>query len=394
VADREPPITEFEVRTPNPESRIPSPEPRIPTPEPALAIEWLRRPGELAAVADAWRDLERAAGHRSHVSTFDFLEPWYRHYAGEYGGSPLVGLAWRGARLAGVAPLTIRRGRVGRIPVTRVDFAPNDSIAGEFLVEDDRPDTIGALVESLLETVRLDVICLNGFEPSSAALAALGEAARRRRLAMETEGHAFAVVNLREGYGAYRSRLSGHYRRNLNQKARKIEAEGAVVGGVELTSGLATIDESIARMIAITEASYKLQGQRLADCHRHFLADVARRFGARGMLSLPILSIGGRDAAFILGVVERGCWYDITLAYDEAFEKVSPGGFLMQRTLERLAAAGVHTVVSHGAHDYKKHWASGFVPQTRVFLFAPSPRAMATRAIRFGLQPLWQRLRG
>jgi CelD/BcsL family acetyltransferase involved in cellulose biosynthesis len=112
------------------------------------------------------------------------------------------------------------------------------------------------------------------------------------------------------------------------------------------------------------------------------------------MLSLPILAIGGRDAAFILGVVERGCFYDITLAYAEPFEKLSPGSFLMQKTLENLAAVGVHTVVSHGAHDYKKHWATEFVPQKRVFVFARGVRAAATRFIRFSLEPVWARVLG
>jgi CelD/BcsL family acetyltransferase involved in cellulose biosynthesis len=89
--------------------------------------------------------------------------------------------------------------------------------------------------------------------------------------------------------------------------------------------------------------------------------------------------------------VERGCFYDITLAYDESFAKVSPGAFLMQEALRQLAALGVVRVVSHGAHDYKKHWSSAFIPQKRVFLFAPGPRATATRVVRFGLQRLWQR---
>ena len=37
------------------------------------------------------------------------------------------------------------------------------------------------------------------------------------------------------------------------------------------------------------------------------------------MLAMPILAIGGRDAAFVFGLVERNCFYDITLAYDEGF---------------------------------------------------------------------------
>lgn len=357
-------------------------------------VEWLRAPEQLESLAAEWRGLEAVVHDRTHLSTCDFLGAWYRHYAGDYGGAPLIGLARRSERLVGLAPLTLRRGRVGTIPVTRIEFAPSDVPAGEFLIEDDQPGVVESLLDSLVQTVRFDVICLDGFDPASRQLAALQRAAARHRMGVELEDHAFALVDLRPGYKAYYSGLSGHYRRNLHQKARKIDAAGARIDGVHLTADADVIEHAIARLIAITEASYKLNGQRLADNHRAFLAEVVRRLGRRGTLSLPILSIGGRDAAFILGVVERGCFYDITLAYDESFAKLSPGAFLMQRTLERFAAAGVHTVVSHGAHEYKKHWATTFVPQKRAFLFAPGIRGSATRFIRFGLRPLWERLGG
>ena len=110
------------------------------------------------------------------------------------------------------------------------------------------------------------------------------------------------------------------------------------------------------------------------------------------MLSLPILSIGGRDAAYILAVLQRDHFYDVGLSYDESFANLGPGVYLMQQTLKRLADANVRTVVSHGAHDYKRHWATAFVPQQRMFIFASHPLAAAARLVRFRLQPLWQRL--
>lgn len=359
-----------------------------------IRVEWLSNAADLTALEAPWRALEAAVHHRSHVSTFDFLYPWYRHYAGAYGGTPVVGCAWEGSDLVGVAPLTVRRGTLGRIPVTRVDFAPNDSIAGEFLVRDDRPDIVATLLHSLADHERFDVVCLNGFDPAAALLPALQAAARRQRFAAELEDHAFAVVDLRQGYEKYWSTLDGGIRRKLNHRARKIQALGAAVEGVLPAHGPDAARASAARMIAITEASHKLQGQRLADHHRAFLLELVQRFASRGMLSLPILTIGGRDAAFILGVIERGCFYDVTLAYDEAFAKLGPGMFLMQETLKQFAAAGVHTVVSHGAHEYKRQWATRFVPQKRVVLFPSRPRAAATRFVRFRLQPLWLRFGG
>jgi CelD/BcsL family acetyltransferase involved in cellulose biosynthesis len=352
-----------------------------------MRIEWLSTPADLQSVEMAWRALETDVAHRTHVSTFDFLFTWYKHYAGDYGGTPLVGLAWHGSELAAVAPLTVRRGSLGRIPVTRIDFAPNDSIAGEFLVRDDRLDALSALLDALVRTVRFDVICLNGFDPESPTVQALQQLARGSRLSTYQEDHAYAMVDLSQGYDRYWATLSGNTRRKVNQRIRRIEAMGAAIDGVLVTSSN-DIDQHIRRMIAVNEASYKLEGRPLATHHREFLAEVTRRFAARNMVSLPILSIGGRDAAFILGVVERGCFYDVTLAYDESFASLGPGVFLMQRTLQALAGAHVHTVISHGAHEYKRHWATAFVPQQRMFLFSPRPFAAAARLVRFHLQPI------
>ena len=359
-----------------------------------LTVEWLRDPSELEPHADDWRALERSANH-THLSSFDFITAWYTHYAGSYGGTPLIGLAHRHSRLVGVAPMAICRGRTGTVPVTRIELAPTDVPAGEFLTARGDAEVISAFMDALVEHATFDVVCFDGFAAGSDEMTSIEQAASKWRMAMECVDHAYAVADLSRGYENYRAQLSGHFRRNLNHRARKMTASGgATVDGVQFSGDADELDRCVSRIIAITEASYKLQGARLAECHRAFLSDVIGRLSTRGTLYLPILSIGGEDAAFILGVVERGVFYDITLAYAESFAKLSPGSFLMQRTLEMLASAGVHTAVSHGAHDYKKHWATRFVPQKRVFLFNRGVRGRAAHVMRFSLAPLWQRLRG
>jgi hypothetical protein len=64
----------------------------------------------------------------------------------------------------------------------------------------------------------------------------------------------------------------------------------------------------------------------------------------------------------------------------------------MQQMLERLADAGIQTVISHGAHEYKRHWATAFVPQRRVQLFAPTARGRAARLAHVRVRPLLTRL--
>lgn len=242
-----------------------------------MRIDWVSHPGALEALEPAWRDLEAGVTTRTHLSSFDFLFTWYRHYAGAYGGTPLIGLAWQGRELVGVAPLILVRGRAGGVPVRRVEFAPSDVPAGEFLIREDHPEVVAALLPSLMRTIGFDVACLDGFDPASPHLDLLEQAARRDRVALHTDDHAFAMVDLRRGYEDYYAGLSGHCRRNLTGKARRIEAAGACVDGVYRTDAADRIDVAVARLIAITEASYKLEGRRLADAHRYWATAFVRQ---------------------------------------------------------------------------------------------------------------------
>jgi CelD/BcsL family acetyltransferase involved in cellulose biosynthesis len=358
-----------------------------------LRIDWLHHARDLDRLSHDWKALERRVRQRTALSAWDVLASWYRHYDGVYGGAPLVGIARRRGTLVGVAPLVITRGRVGRVPVTRVHFALHDAHAGEFLIEDGQPDIAGAFVDALPAAVKFDIACFNGLEPGSDCSEAVRDAAARRHLGVELSRHEDAIVDLGDGYDAYCQAMSRNFRRTIRrQRQRVISAGEPTISGVRLWSGRDRIEESIERLIAITEASYKLQGHRLADCHRHFLGDVARRFGRRGKLHLSVLSIDRTDAAVVMGVVERSRYYDVTLAYVEALAELSPGAYLMQEVLRDLAQAGVHRVTSHGAHAYKRRWATAFVPNTRVFLFASGARAAMTRFVRFRMRPLWRTL--
>jgi CelD/BcsL family acetyltransferase involved in cellulose biosynthesis len=358
-----------------------------------VSIRWITSLTDFKELATEWKMLESRVKDRSVFSTFDLLDAWYRNYAGDYAGDPLIGVARREGTLVGVAPLLKRRGCLARVPLTRAQFATHDAYSGEFLVEDDGADTIRSFVDSLADLREFDLICFNGIEPGTLRFRALEEAAAHHQWTIETSNHPNAMVDLRDGYQGYCQRMSRNFRRTLKRQAERVAEVGTpVIEGVQLTSGIERLESCIARLVAVTEASYKLKGQRLADHHRGCLGDLARNFAARGMLHLSILSIGTRDAAVVMGLVERGCYYDLTLAYAEEFASLSPGAYLMQQVLSDLASRGVHTLVSHGAHEYKRRWSTAFVPSTRVFLFSRNNCARLSRFLRFRLASVWQKL--
>src|SRR5258706_8717069 len=77
-----------------------------------VVIEWIRDGRDIEALRDEWRELEAAVQRRTVLSTFDYNATWYRCYSGP-DADTLIGIARRGSTLVGVAPLVMRRRRVG-----------------------------------------------------------------------------------------------------------------------------------------------------------------------------------------------------------------------------------------------------------------------------------------
>jgi len=357
-----------------------------------VEVEWITDTRRMTELANEWTALESSTQQRTVFSSFDFLNSWYGNHV-LYGGNPLIGVARRNGALAGIAPLVVRRGSLARIPLNRVLFAMHDAYSGEFLVEDDHPETIGEFIDSLAGTVSFDLICLNGIEPGTSQFSALKDAAKRNGLRVELTNHPNATVDLSGGYDGYCQSMSRNFRRTVKRQAQRVTSAGKpTVGGVRLDSGKDSLDSSVNRLFGIIENSYKMKGKRIPDCHRNHILEMAQRFAARNSLHLSILSIGNTDAAAVMGLVERGTYYDFTLAYSEQFAPLSPGAYLMQEVLSDLSERGVHTVLSHGAHDYKLRWSTAFVPSTRVFLFAKKNSAHISRFVRFTMAPLMRKL--
>jgi CelD/BcsL family acetyltransferase involved in cellulose biosynthesis len=358
-----------------------------------IDVRWSTGVDEIAALETPWRALEASAASATPLASCDYLLPWYTHYSNR-AGSPLVGSAWEGGQLVAVAPLVRRSARVGAVPVSCVQFAAAGAEAGEFLLAEGRPQLAGGLLDSLIASVRFHVARFNLLDPASPEFEELVRAAARAGMALESVPTSYATVDLTGGYEAYQRRLSGKFRGNLRRRASAIEQAGPVrLEGVHLETGADAVEAAVDRMFAIADASWKArQGGPMAAHHRGFYRDVARRFAARGQLDLAILNLAGQDRAYMMGVVDRGVYYDFTLSFDDAVRHLAPGVFLTQEVLRRLARRGIRTFVSHGVHDYKRHFASAIVPRRRAFLFARRPRAALSRALRFTLAPVWRRV--
>ena len=363
-----------------------------------LRIEWLSDIGDVELLEDKWRELENSVNKRTVHSSFDWVFPWYKHLSvkeEKQFGKPLLGAAWKDNKLYGIAPLVIRNTKFAKIPVREINMVGYNCEAGEFLIPDDMPELVGDFIESIIETVNFDIIQLNSFSRNSDQFYALKKVTDEFKLNIELEDYFYALVNLESGYESYYKSRSSRYRRNLRNQEKKLSNEG----GWKLEKFTESEHEeelhsALSRMVSIYNSSWKaIDGKLLPDTYQKFYEDISCRFAERGMLDLSLLTVDSKDVAFFLALVDDGVLYDVFISYKNSFKSIRPGEFLMLQLLKNITGHNIHTVVSHGAHEYKRVWASDFVPLTRVYIFSNGLKSNLARIISYKLNPIIHRIK-
>lgn len=358
-------------------------------PQRSLRFEWRESFDDFLALEPHWRALEDRVPDRMVFGSFDHMVSWYRCH-GEAYGPPLVGVAWRGEGVVGILPLVFRKATLGRVPVRRFDGAGMDGETGEVLFPRSESEALAGLLDSMVARGGFDVFDLFGVAPGSWRDQAIVSCAERHRLPMRRIPYRYATIDLSHGFDAYQQGLSAKLRGNLRRREKRAREMGEIgFDRIHQPVDRATLHAHLDRVFEIAVRSWKaVEGDAMKDNYRRFYRDLCERFNDRGLLDLSILTVGGRDASFIIGLRERNTFYDVTVSYDEAFAGISPGTLLIQEVARRVAAEGILLLVSHGDREYKRYWASEWIPQVRTILFARSLRASASRLARFTI-PDW-----
>lgn len=362
-----------------------------------FGIEWISTLEGIGSLEPLWRELESTVHDRSVHSRFDWVYPWYQHFANEAKpryGLPLLGVATIGNNVAGLAPFVSRRIKLSGIGLRCAELVGFNAQTGEMLISDSRPTLVGEFVRSLLSCGDFDVVRMNGFSEGTDRLDSVRKVTGKRQL--ELLDYYYPVVDLEQGCDHYFESRSNRFRRTLRRQIRMANQD---FGGWELERNRTDTDErSVAammdRMTSIYNSSWKAvaNSEPLPRDYIRFYADIAQRFGANGELDLSILRLGEQDAAFFLALKDRDILYDVFISYDQQFKALRPGEFLVKQLLPRIADDNCKLLVSHGAHEYKKVWSTGEVPQLRLLAFAKSLRAFAGQPFGFKFRRLIRRI--
>jgi CelD/BcsL family acetyltransferase involved in cellulose biosynthesis len=239
----------------------------------------------------------------------------------------------RGGRLAGIAPMTHRRGGL-------VSASNWHTPMFGFLAED--RDTADELARAVLRsgghsvTVRfLD----EGDEPTEQALV---QAATPRVQQRVLERSPF--IDTRGDWEAYQERLGARRRRELRRRWRRLEELGRPTFEVHL--GDQDLERLLDDGLAVEGSGWKdergtsIRAQRET---RRFYHEVARWAAGRGWLVLGFLRLDGRPLAFDYCLEHRGVHYLLKTGYDPALRSLAPGMLLRHEMIRRAHHTPVTT---------------------------------------------------
>lgn len=365
-----------------------------------MKIEWLKNLDEIESLREKWTELESSVDDRMIYSRFDYMLPWYHCFTGaklvNY-GEPLVGTAWDGNDLVGIAPMISSNATLAKVPVRRVECAGTTVAAGELLIRDDKPDIIGGLVDSLIDKGNIDIICLNGIDINSEKFRRLKDHTERDGVKLGLIDYpSYAIADLQGGYQQYCNSKSRNFRRQASRIKKKIAAAGELnVERILSTKDQYKASDIAERIHEIALSSWRIKeaGPDNLNAYRPLFKEVISRFWHLGAIDFSVLTVDSQDAAYTLAIVERGIYYQISIAFDDRFNFYSPGSYLLQEVFKVLPDSGIHLVVSHGDYIYKERWATEIVPQKTICIFGRTIRASLAYFMNFKLRRMFNKLK-
>jgi CelD/BcsL family acetyltransferase involved in cellulose biosynthesis len=284
-----------------------------------------------------------------------WLLEWWRHYGGKR--RLAVHVAIRGDRLVGALPLCRRR-RFG-LRVTEFIGGTRAPLADLMVAPDEDPATAARLADRIRSSGD-DFADLFGMPGTSRLMAALPTGSLYLLERLEAP-----VFDLRGGWEAsYQTRFSSKARRERRRLRRHLEALGAVEVSIardreELRAPL----EEAFRIHALRWRGRRETSGFGTPIGRSFHRAALRRLAVQDVPRLATLRLDGQPVAFSLHLLLERTVYGVTMAFDPAFARYSPGTETLLCSLESAAAEGAERVEFLGADAaYKRKFTDRLEP--------------------------------
>jgi CelD/BcsL family acetyltransferase involved in cellulose biosynthesis len=338
-------------------------------PDPPVRIETISTERDFAGLADGWDELVGAMPRPSPFLLHGWLTEWWRHYA--RGGTLAVHAAYRGDRLIGALPLCLRP----HFGLTVAEFVGGKLAAlADLMVLPGEESAAGALAGRAAASDH-DLADFFGIPGESRLVAALPPGAVRLVERLEAP-----VLDLSAGWDAVcRAKLSAKARADRRRRRRQLEALGSV--DVKVARTPTELREALDEAFEVYALRWR--GRRepsgfVTPPGQQFHREALLRLAEQGVPRLVSVRLDGRTIAFALYLQLCRRVYGVTMAFDPAYARFSPGSEALFTALETAAGEGAGRVEFLGATaEHKRRFTDRFEPIYEAFGLARTVRGRA-----------------
>ena len=341
-----------------------------------MQIKLVKEAGEFAKIKDAWEALCAELGDTVSVfACYAWYETWWRHYSA--GATLNMIVMWDEGKLAGIAPLMLRRATVHGLPITAACFIENNlSLHNDFIV-------LPAVRELFLKEVirclyehhsQWEAIVFNNMPATSpnyiALVKILAETSRKWRQNPTWFDSPYLVPS--GAWPDYLARRTARTRKSLRNIQNGMNKAGEVSVRI-----IRTWEEFISvrnDIFNVTRESWAGKtGDSLASpANEAFFEELARIAAAKGWLSIWTLYLNGKMIAVEFHLKAYGKEHAMRGHYLPEFAPLSPGTYLEIQILKSAFedADRVQQYDFGGSFEnYKRKWTDDSVSHMAIWVF-------------------------
>jgi len=349
-----------------------------------VRIETIADAAGFRALRDEWtRLLERSASDCIFL-TWEWLHTWWEHF-GTSRGLALIAVR-QGDELIGLAPLWIKRVRLGRlVPFRMFEFLGTGSVGSDYLDvivrSGSEDEALAALALHLAREGR--TLRLAQLDPRGAAAVALaGRLERHGWRGSKGRADVCPFIDLAGlTWDSYLATLSASHRYNVKRRLK------AVTGRFDVRFEVAESDEqrrqALATLIDLHTRRWNLRGGSTALYSARLVAfheDISRIALERGWLRLFVLRLDGRPVGALYGFRYRQSFCFYQTGFDPGYARYGVGQLTVGLTIKHALEEGAAEYdLLHGDERYKFDWARQVRALERIELYPPSARGWLGR---------------
>jgi len=344
----------------------------------SLSLRLIQSFPEWASLADQWDDLLESSSTNSVFQSWRFLSTWWEHFGADSELAILT--AERDGELVGIAPFHIKRGPTGaRRHLRHLAFlgslAESEGLLFDFPV---RPGleapVLGACFAegSPLFQLDWDQLYLPMMPVDSPCLAALESAANPLQESLvRVPQEESPYIEFRATWDEFLATRSAKFRRNLRASLRGMTDK---MGATETRAGEDLDVAELHRHLSAFSTSRWLEEKPAppSDAFLAFERALLERFQEDGLLEFHAWRKGDEMIALNCAFGHAGSLWGYQMAWNPAFQRVSPGNVAMASVVQHGIEGGyrgLHMLL--GGAAYKKAWAASSIELCRLEAIRP-----------------------